>query len=162
MRKSLIATVLTLFVCSTFSCVFAANYTKFSSKFVKNFKDCDKYEETTTSESDGTTFTTNRRILGWRNGFCKYEETFKTNKNEYKVNCSFTSVQVDELYDAMKSRSKELEKYELETFAESKDPKTGKTKYISTGTQTIKGNKAYIAWAKYQNNPYFCSPQKVK
>ena len=28
-------------------------------------------------------------------------------------------------------------------------------------TQTIKGNKSYITWTKYLNNPYFCSPQKI-
>lgn len=61
----------------------------------------------------------------------------------------------------MKDKSKTPESYELEMFGEQKDPKTGKIKYIKTGTTTIKGNKAYITWAKYQNNPYFCKPQKL-
>ena len=62
----------------------------------------------------------------------------------------------------MKSRYKEIEKYELDTFVEKKDPKTGRIKYESIGTQTIKGSKAEITWAKVQNNPYFCKPEKTK
>jgi len=143
------------------SCVYAATYTKFSSKFMKNFQDCDKYEETINSEFEGNSFTTNRKILGWRNGFCNYEETIASKDGKYKLSCSFTDIQLDELYNAMKNRSREPEKYDLETFAEQKDPATGQVKYVSTGTTTIKGNKAYIAWAKYQNNPYFCKPQKL-
>jgi hypothetical protein len=141
--------------------VLAATTSKFSNKFIKNFKDCDSYEETITSEFENKTFTTNRKILGWRNGFCKYEEVIKSANDAYKLNCAFTSLQVDELYNAMKSRSNEIEKYDLESFVDQVDPKTGKTKYVSIGTTTIKGDKAYIAWAKYQNNPYFCRPQKL-
>ncbi len=62
----------------------------------------------------------------------------------------------------MKSRSNEPETYGLETFVEQIDEKTGKSKFVSNGITTIKGNKAYITWAKYQNNPYFCKPEKLK
>lgn len=143
------------------SCVFAAEYTKFSSKFIKHFKDCDYYEESMVSEFEGKQFTTNRKIIGWRNGFCKYEETIKSPEDEYQLNCSFSNIQVDELYNSMRNKSKDPETYELEMFAEQKDKK-GQTKYVVVGSQTIKGNKAYITWAKYQNNPYFCKPQKIK
>jgi hypothetical protein len=158
-----IALVAILTVSFTCLCAYAAdNYSKFSSKFKKNFKDCDKYEETTTSEYQGIEFTTHRTIKGWRNSFCQYEETIASAAGTYKLTCGFSPVQVDELYEAMKSRSKEITRYELDTFIEQKDPKTGKPKYLKTGTTTIKGDKAYIAWAKYQNNPYFCRPQKIK
>lgn len=143
------------------ACVNAVEYTKFSSKFIKNFKDCDRYEETVTSEFENKTFTTNRKIIGWKSGFCKYQETITSPTDKYQLDCSFTNIQVDELYAAMKAKLKDIEKYELETFAEQKDPKTGKIKYVSMGTTTIKGNKAFISWAKYQNNPYFCKPQKL-
>lgn len=162
MKKSLVLILaLIVTVCTALTCAFAAEYTKFSSKFVKNFQDCDSYKETTTSEFEGNTFTTNRQIIGWRNGFCKYQEVVSTGNDKYQLNCNFTSIQVEELYGAMKDRSKEPEKYELEIFVEQKDPKTGNSKYVSRGTRTIKGNKAYIVWAKYQNNPYFCKPQKL-
>lgn len=162
MKKSLVLFLTLIITVSTaITCVFAAEYTKFSSKFIKNFKDCDSYEETTTSAFEGNTFTTSRQIIGWRNGFCRYQEVISSGNDKYQLNCNFTSIQVDELYSAMKNRSKEAEKYELEIFGEHKDPKTGKISYVSRGTQTIKGNKAYIAWAKYQNNPYFCKPQKL-
>lgn len=138
------------------------NYSKFSSGFKKNFKDCDKYEETVNSEYEGKNFTTKRSILGWRNGFCRYEETISSKDGAYKLSCAFSNVQVDELYLAMKSRSKELTKHDLETFVETTDPKTGKPKYVKANVLTIKGDKAYIAWAKYQNNPYFCKPEKIK
>ena len=162
MKKSTISLlVATIVLTSLFTTVCAATYTKFSSDFIKNFKDCDNYRETVNSEFEGENFTTVRTIQGWRNGFCKYEEVIKSSKGAYKLDCSFSNIQVDELYTAMKSRSKEPEKYELELFASQKDPKTGQTKYVTAGTQTIKGNKAYIVWAKYQNNPYFCKPTKI-
>ena len=159
MKNASIVILASIIVLGT--CAFAAEYTKFSSKFVKHFKDCDRYEETVVSEFEGKEFTTNRQIQGWKNGFCKYQEVIKSPSSEYQLNCAFTDVQVEELYMAMKNRSKEVEKYDLETFAEQKDLKTGKTQYVSRGTTTIKGNKAYIAWAKYQNNPYFCIPKKI-
>lgn len=162
MRKSSISTlVLTVVLTSVFSCATAATFTKFSKGFMKNFKDCDSYQETITSELEGENFTTHRKIVGWRNGFCKYEELIKSPKDAYKLECSFSNIQVDELYSSMKDNSKTAEKYELELFVPKDDPKTGQTKYVSAGTQTIKGNKAYITWAKYQNNPYFCKATKV-
>lgn len=158
-----LALVATIAFSAAVTCAFAAdNYSKFSSKFKKNFRDCDKYEEVTTSEYQGVSFTTTRKILGWRNGFCRYEETIASPTDSYKLSCVLSNVQVDDISDAMKSRSRELEKYELDTFAEKKDPKTGNVKYVKNGTTIIKGDKAYIAWAKYLNNPYFCKPQKIK
>lgn len=164
MKKSILYTlIMTVAISFTSLCVFAAdNYSKFSTKFKKNFRDCDKYEETTTSEYEGLQFTTVRKIKGWRNSFCQYEEVVSSPTGTYSLNCGFSSIQVDELYDAMKSRSRELTKYELDLFKEQKDPKTGRSKYVKNGTTTIKGDKAYITWAKYQNNPYFCKPQKIK
>jgi hypothetical protein len=159
LTKNIILVVLG--ICTISSLTFAATISKFSSKFIKSFKDCDNYEETINSEFEGESFTTNRKIIGWRNGACKYEEVIKSKTGNYKLSCAFTDLQIEDLYNAMKNKSKELEKYELETFAEQIDQKTGKTKYVSAGTTTIKGNKAYIAWAKYQNNPYFCKPQKL-
>lgn len=162
MKKSVTAIIAGLVLCSAFSFAFAAGDTKFSAKFIKNFKDCDKYEETISSTFEDRNFTTNRKIIGWRNGFCKYEEIITSPVDQYQLSCSFSAIQLDELYNAMKSKSRELERYELETFAETIDPKTGAIKYKSIGTQTIKGNKAYIVWAKVQNNPYFCKPQRIK
>ena len=73
MKKSL---VLILALLVTFSaaltCAFAAEYTKFSSKFKKSFQDCDPYEETTTSEFEGETFTSSRKIIGWLATQIKY------------------------------------------------------------------------------------------
>lgn len=162
MKKSTISTVLlAVAVSSIFACATATTYTKFSNNFIKNFKDCDSYQETINSEFEGESFTTTRKIIGWRNGFCKYEELIKSPKDAYKLECSFSNIQVDELYSSMKDRSKEVERYELELFVPKTDEKSDEQKYVSAGTQTIKGNKAYIVWAKYQNNPYFCKPIKV-
>ena len=162
MKKSTAVTLgLLIALVAGMSCVFAAEFTKFSSKFIKNFKDCDAYEESIVSEYEGKQFTTNRKIIGWRNSFCKYQETIKSPDDEYQLNCSFSNIQVDELYESMKDRAKEPQKYDLDIFSEQTDKK-GQTKYVVVGSQTIKGNKAYITWAKYQNNPYFCKPQKIK
>lgn len=144
------------------TCAYAAMNTKFSSKFIKNFKDCDPYQETISSEFEGKSFVTQRKIIGWSNGYCKYEEVIKSQDDIYKINCNFSSIQVDELYASMKANSKETMTYNLESFVERIDEKTGKSKYVVAGTTTIKGNKALITWAKYQNNPYFCKPEKLK
>ena len=48
-----------------------------------------------------------------------------------------------------------------EKFAEQPDAK-GSNKYKVVGSTVIKGNKAFITWAKYQNNPYFCRPEKIR
>ena len=137
------------------------NNTKFSSSFKKYFKDCDPYEETVTSEFGGKTYETHRKIIGWRNGFCRYQETMSSVQEKYMLDCNFSAVQLDELYASIKSRSKNQERFELETFGERVDEK-GKVEYVKLGTMTIKGNKAYVTWAKYQNNPYFCKPTKLK
>ena len=160
MKRILI--ILSLFAMVTGLCVYAAEITKFSSKFVKHFKDCDLYEETVNSEFQGQTFTTKRSIQGWRNGFCRYQETVSSKDAKYQINCGFSDLQVDDLYESMKDRSKKVERYNLDLFAPKVDQKTGETKYVKDGSTVIKGNKAYITWAKYQNNPYFCSFKELQ
>ncbi len=144
------------------SCVFAATYTKYSSKFIQKFRDCDYYEETINSTFEDKNFTTNRKILGWRNGACHYEETISSPTDKYKLACTFPALQVEELYQAMKTKTntKNPEKQEIELFSETTNQK-GEKKYVVTGTTTLIGNKSYIVWTKYQNNPYFCRPQKL-
>lgn len=143
------------------SAVFAAEYTKFSRKFIRHIKDCDAFEETVTSEFEDETFKTTRKIHGWKNGFCRYSETIISARGAYKLDCGFTEVQLDDLYEAMKDRSKKADKYTLDIYTEITNPKTGQTEYIKDGTTEIKGNKAYIIWAKYQNNPFFCKPSDI-
>ena len=140
---------------------YAAEYTKFSKSFIKNFKDCERYKETITSEFDGKTFTTERSILGWQNGMCRYQEVISSPSDKYRLSCRLTELQVDNLYSAMTSRSKNVENYDLDIYAEQTDPKTGKKNYVKESSTRISGNKAYVAWAKVQNNPYFCIPEKV-
>lgn len=163
MKKLTLLTIIsTLIVSSIFSVAVAEKYTKFSRSFIKNFQDCDKYEETITSTFQDENFTTHRKILGWKNGFCRYEEIIKSPKDEYKLTCDLPAMQVDELYESMKDRSKETEKYELEIYGTRKDEKTGKLSHFVESTQTINGNRAYITWARIQNNPYYCVPTKLK
>lgn len=158
-----VALISTAVISSVFLSAFAVdNISKFSSKFRKNFKDCDKYEETVTSFSEGEEYSFNRKIKGWRNGYCQYEETVTSAKGTYKISCNLSHLQMDDLSAAMKDRSKNLEKYELDLYFEQPDAKTGKVKYVKGGRTTIKGNKAFIAWARIQNNPYFCKPEQLR
>ena len=92
----------------------------------------------------------------------KYMAGKTASVNILKLFHLFAEAQIDDLYEAMKSRSKKAEKYNLDIFESKVDPKTGETTYKSVGTTIIKGNKAYIVWAKYQNNPYFCRAEKIK
>lgn len=160
MKKNIVISVLFLATALLTTAV-ASEYSKFSRKFIKNFKDCDAYEETVTSTYEDTTFTTNRKIIGWRNGFCHYQETIASKDGKYKLDCGFTDAQVDDLYEAMRDRSKTPEKYTLQLFEPKTDSKTGEVTYVRAGTTIIKGNRAYIQWARLQNNPYFCKPAKL-
>ena len=160
MKKTVIS--LLVLILSGISCVFASEVTKFSRSFIKHFKDCDVYEETVISSFEDSEFKTERKILGWKNGACRYIETITSKSGGYRLNCNFPEIQVDDLYDAMRNRSKTPERFNLEIFATETDPKTGETVYVSKGTTMIKGNKAYIVWAKYQNNPYFCKVEKIR
>ena len=158
MKKSLVY-LLALFIVG--NAVYSADSTKFSRKFKKNIRDCDPYTETVTSEYEDLTFKTTRKIHGWKNGFCRYTETITSPQGAYKLDCGFTEVQLDDLYEAMKDRDKKPEKYALDIYVEHLNPKTKEIEYIRNGTTEIKGNKAYIIWAKYQNNPFICKPSEV-
>ena len=160
-KKTLLSVTAAIITCSLFAGAIADQYIKFSSRFIKNFKDCEAYEETVTSTFESKTFKTNRKIIGWRGGTCKYEETITSPDDQYKLLCSFTTIQVDALYAAMKNKSKKTEADELEVFAPQATTNGG-VKYVVIETQPIRGNRAYVAWTKIQNNPYFCLPQKVK
>lgn len=157
--KKIFSTILTLLIFA--STVLAADYTKFSRKFIKHIKDCDEYEESITSEYEDMSFTTVRKIHGWKNGFCKYTETITSAQGAYKLDCGFNEVQLDDLYEAMRDRSKKSEKYTLDLYIEKTNPKTGAKEYVKNGSTEIKGNKSYIIWAKYQNNPYLCHPTEI-
>lgn len=145
---------------TTGACVYSAESTKFSRNFTKNFKDCDSYKETTTSNFEGQNFTTTREIKGWRNGFCRYQETVSSSTSKYQINCNFNDMQVEELYEAMKSRSRKVERQNIDLFSEVTD-KNGQKRFVQSGSTIVKGNKGYVLWTKYQNNPYFCSVKKL-
>lgn len=157
--KKILALTLAFLICA--GVAFASEYTKFSRKFIRHIKDCDSYEETITSQYEDGTFKTTRKIHGWKNGFCKYTETISAASGAYKLDCGFTEVQLDDLYESMKDRSKKAEKYTMDIYIEKTNPKTGATEYSKNGVTEIKGNKAYIAWAKYQNNPFICKPSQI-
>ena len=158
--KKLFAITFAILICTSCA-VFASDYTKFSRKFIKNIKDCDAYEETITSQYEDETFKTTRKIHGWKNGLCRYTETITSSKGGYKLECGFTDMQIEDLYLAMKDRSKKTEKFVLDLYAERTNPKTGEKEYFRNGSTEIRGNKAYIVWARYQNNPYFCKPSQI-
>lgn len=163
MKKNIILTI--VFVIGIFSSlayVSASEYTRFSSGFKKHFKDCNSYQETVESSFEGKSFKTQREIVGWRNGACKYIETVSSGSEAYRLNCMFPDLQVDELYKSMKDKSKTSQVYNLDLFELQKDPKTGKESYNVVGNTTIRGNNTFITWAKYQNNPYFCRSEKLK
>ena len=153
--------ILALFVCV--GVVYAAtNSPKFSRAFIKHFKECDTYTETITSFYEGNTYTTTRNIKGWLNGACRYKENVKSAIGEYNITCSFPEIQLEELTESMKIKSKKESTFKLDLYAQVKDEKTGKMQYSVVGDTIIKGTPAVITWAKYQNNPYFCTATKVE
>ena len=95
MKKHSLLLILIIAVVAGIACVYAATETKFSSKFTKHFKDCDSYQETIESEYEGNSFTTQRKIIGWSNGYCRYEEIVKHAGDAYKINCNFSEIQLN-------------------------------------------------------------------
>ena len=87
-KKTLMSITTTAIICSLFAGAIAEEYTKYSSRFIKKFKDCDAYEETVNSTFENKTFKTNRKIIGWRNGFCRYEETITSPEDQYRYHNS--------------------------------------------------------------------------
>ncbi len=162
MRKLFTVLSVIIYTVALFTTVLASQQSKFSKKFIKNMKKCRAYEENISSMYDNTKFTLNKKILGWQNGFCRYQETISSDKGSYFLECGFTDEQVEDLYKAMKAKTKEMTTYSLPLYEAKKNPKTGEISYSKSGTTLIKGDKAYILWTKLQNNPYFCKPTKLQ
>ena len=57
MKKSFIAVLAVIVLSSIYSCAVAVGNAAFSAKFIKNFKDCDKYEGTITSTFEDSRLT---------------------------------------------------------------------------------------------------------
>ena len=133
---------------------------KFSRDFIKNFKNCDKYSETATVEIEGKTYTEERNIAGISNGLCNYKVTVSDAENKYLYDCWFSDYQVEELYNAMRTRSKKGQQENIDIFTLVTDKK-GRTNYRVAGKTTVSGTKSYVTWAKYRSNPYFCYPKKL-
>lgn len=159
MKKNIVIGIIALSI-TTCACAYAAEYAKYSSRFIKKFKNCENYQETVTTNFENQNFTTTRKINGWMNGFCMYQETITSPQDKYQINCNLSDIQVDELYSAMKNRSRKVEKVNIELFTKVTDEKTGRTRYVKNNTTMVTGNKAYTTWTKYQNNPYFCIATK--
>ncbi len=156
--KRYVALMLILFVGA--ASVLAAQKSMYSRQFMNNFKDCTPYSETVNSSYDGKSYIENREIVGWNNGMCFYRISLSTNNDKYEYDCVFSNLQMEELYNAMKSRSKENERYSIDLFTPYENQKNGEIYYKKTGYSTISGSKAYVTWVKYQSNPYFCRPRK--
>ncbi|MBP3821129.1 hypothetical protein J6G99_05740 [bacterium] len=142
------------------SIVSSAEQNKFSKAFIKNFKVCENYSESLTSDFEGSSFSIKRNILGWSNGQCRYQETISSSRGKYQLDCYFNEIITDELYSAMKDKSKEQEIQNIDIFEE-KVNRAGEKNYVKTGSTSVKGSKAYVTWAKFLNNPYFCVPKKI-
>jgi len=157
MKKIIFALIGLCFV----SCAYAAvQDIKYSPDFIKNFKNCNKYTETETVQIEGKTYTEERNIAGNMNGMCNYKITVSDADNKYLYDCWFSEYEVEELYNAMRKRSKKEELVNLEVFVPYQDKK-GRSGYKISGTTVVKGTKSYVTWAKYRNNPYFCFPKKL-
>ena len=161
-RKLVFFIIFIIVICAGLTYVFAAESTKFTSAFIKNFRNCHNFEETTQYTSEGQTFKTIRKINGWVDGACQYSETIYSQNEAYNLDCYFPEIQVEEIYDSMKNKSKEQEEFLLNVYGKKKDPRTGKESFAVINQINITGTKAEITWAKYENDPYVCTPQKIK
>ena len=122
MKKTVILLTLLVAVAAGLTCVWAAEYTKFSSNLLKILKIVMLIKKQQPSSLRVKHSLQTEKFLAGEMVFCKYQETISSTDGKYQLNCSFSSIQVDELYESMKNRSKEPERYDLEMFAEEKGP----------------------------------------
>lgn len=162
MKKFLCGLFVFVFVASMFLMAEASQKSKFSRKFIKNMKKCSSYEETTSSMYENTKFSSNKKIIGWQNGFCRYQETISSADSAYFLDCGFSQEQVKDLYEAMRDKSSEVETVIIPLYEAKKNAKTGEISYSKAGSTPVKGDRAYRLWAELQNNPYLCRPTKLQ
>ena len=113
------------------------------SRYINAIRNCSSYSESGTVQNDGMNATSTKKILGWSNNRCVYQETVKYSGVTANINCRFTKPQLQELSSVMDAYNLTL-KY------------SGEEVDVSS-VSAVQNNPVVKAWSKYLQNPDVCT-----
>ena len=115
-----------------------------SSKFINALQNCSSsYSESGSFTTDGTTVNSSKRILGWQNGKCVYQEKVKFSDMNSCVTCRFSKSQLSELASVMRSWEV-VQSYSAEEVDYSK-------------SANVQNNPVVKVWNKYLQDSSVCT-----
>ena len=134
MKKSI--TFFMLFLCTCFIAV--AN----DDAFTEHLKDCSSYSSSGTVNTEGVQAHSTKRILGWQNGKCSYEERINLMGLNSIVSCELSRPQINEIVSVTNAYSV------VSKYSDSPD---------TSNLDSAKSNPVSQVWLKYLNNPSVCN-----
>lgn len=98
-------------------------------RFVQAFSTCSAYSENGSLKADGMDVTSTKKIIGWQNGKCVYQEKINFMETQGNVVCRFTQQQVNEITEVMNAYNviQKYSKEKLDTSNLSSDEKNAVT-----------------------------------
>lgn len=115
-----------------------------SSKFVMALANCStNYSESGSFTTDGMNVTSSKKILGWENNKCVYQEKIKFSDVNSCVTCKLSKNQISELVSVMRSYEV-VQKYSNEQIDFSK-------------SANVQNNPVVKVWNKYLQDSETCT-----
>ena len=130
--------LLVLLIISSCSFVFADS----PSKLTSALKNCSAYSEGGTINTERMNVSSQKKILGMKNGKCAYQEKTTFPQGELTISCEFTKAQAEELARVMDAYET-LQQYSTE-------------KVDTSSYSAVENNPVVKTWAKYLQDPSVC------
>lgn len=112
-------------------------------KFINALKNCSSFSESGTVNTEGVNVTSHKKILGWENDKCVYQETVQFSGINSCITCKFTKSQINELVSVMQAYDI-VQKYSPE-------------KVDTSSVSAVQNNPVVKAWNKYIQDNSVCS-----
>ena len=136
---------LTLFV----GCSLVIAEEAISSNFVNALKTCStSYSESGSFTTEGMNVTSTKKILGWENDRCVYQETVNFSGMNTCLTCKLAKSQIDELVSVMQA-------YEVVQKYSNEDIDTSKL-------SAVQDNPVVKVWNKYLQDSSTCTMKQVQ
>lgn len=114
----------------------------FSDEFVEAFGSCKAFNDSGNFTTENMNVTSSKRIYGYNNNLCKYEESIKMGETKAKVSCNFSKAQIDEITEVMKAYNL-VQKYSDEQLD-------------TSSLDNVKNNPVFKVWSKYLQDENVC------
>lgn len=113
------------------------------SEFISALKNCSSYSENGVVNTEGMNVSSQKRILGKKDGKCVYEEDVKFAENNLTITCQFTKEQREEIVRVMNAYEI-VQKYTNE-------------KVDTSSYSAVEKNPVVKVWGKYLQDETVCS-----